>query len=67
MNDFFRFMRTPLGIDVTVGSKVFRFNEGYVVLDGPPADEALAPVMSIWGDPSTGKVRIKDSAGVRDL
>lgn len=67
LNDFFRFRRTPLGLDVVVGSSQLSIRDGYVVLpQRPTASEGGAETGSMWNNSDTGKNRINDAAGTRD-
>jgi len=71
MNDFFRFKRTPLGLDITVGGAVFGIRgdglgSGYVILpQQPQAAEASTEVGSKWNRAEDGSNQQRDSAGVR--
>jgi len=78
LNDFLRIVRNissggfsfelqnPVGGGASGGQK-FSLRAGYAVLPQDPADELATEIGSIWLNTSTGKVRIHDVTGVRDL
>lgn len=67
MNDFFRFSRTPLGLDIVVGSSQLSIRDGYVILpQKSTVQEGSEETGSKWNNSDTGHNRQTDSAGTRD-
>lgn len=68
LNDFFRFSRTPLGMDIGVGSQKIQIREGYVILPQlAQAAEGTTEVGSIWNRADDGSNQQRDNLGVVDL
>lgn len=66
MNDFFRFIRTPLGLDIVVGSSKLQVRDGYIILPQQvQAAEAATEVGSKWNRTEDGTNQQRDSGGVR--
>lgn len=67
LNDFFRFNRTPLGLDIVVGSSKLQIRDGYVIMpQQPTASEGGEETGSKWNNSDTGRNRQTDSLGTRD-
>lgn len=69
MNDFFRFNRTPLGLDIVVGGTAqIQIRNGYIVLPQlPQASEGTTEVGSAWNRAEDATNQQRDSGGVHPL
>jgi hypothetical protein len=74
LNDFLRIVRNVSGAGFSFelqnppgGSQKLAVRQGYQILPNDPADENATETGSIWFNTSTGKIRIHDAVGVRDL
>lgn len=68
MNDYFRFLRTPLGLEIGVGAQRLQIREGYLVLPQlAQASEGTTEVGSVWNRSDDGSNQQRDSGGVVDL
>jgi len=66
MNDYFRFLRTPLGLEIGVGAQRLQIREGYLVMPQlAQASEATTEVGAKWTRIEDGTNQQRDSAGVR--
>lgn len=69
LNDIFRIKRqnNQVIIEIRPGVAQLVINEGYIRLPLDPADEGTNEAFTMWGNTSTGKIKIRDGAGIRDL
>jgi len=66
LNDFIRINRTPVGLDIIVGSSKLQIRSGYIILpQQAQAAEATTEIGAKWNRSDDGTNQQRDSGGVR--